>query len=137
MIARLATRCALLLLTFSQVAYFAPDATGQKKPKKPWYEQPQPRFANSDLGRVFSGTIDLRDSRRDTTRKALAIRVGDSLEAGKTATVIFDNSAHNPNNPDPTVDANWGLQNWDERVHVRMSVVELPAEDELLASSDG
>ena len=26
----------------------------------------------------------------------------------------FDNSAHNPNNPDPTVDVTWGDQTWEE-----------------------
>lgn len=64
----------------------ASEATAQKK----WWEHPQPRFARSDLGRVFSGTIDLRDSGRQTTRKALAIRVGEPLEAGTSATVLFD-----------------------------------------------
>ena len=46
------------------------------------------------------------------------------------ATVMFDNSAHNPNNPTRPSTPKWGLQNWDEMVHVRMSVVELPEEDE-------
>lgn len=29
-------------------------------------------------------------------------------------TTVFDNSADNPYNPDPTVDVGWGLQSWDE-----------------------
>ena len=52
------------------------------------------------------------------------------------ATVLLDNSAHNPNNPDPTVDAKWGLQNWDEMIHARMSIVELPEEDEPVAMEE-
>ena len=42
------------------------------------------------------------------------------------ATAILDNSAHNPNNPDPSVDVKWGLQNTDEMIHARMSIVEYP-----------
>ncbi|GAG30549.1 unnamed protein product, partial [marine sediment metagenome] len=65
-------------------------AAPKKKKPKEWWKQGQPRFAKSDLGRVFSGTIDLQNSRRPATLKALAIRVGEPLEAGTSATVLFD-----------------------------------------------
>lgn len=65
---------------------------GADKPKddKLWYTEPQPRFAKTDLGRVFSGSIELRGTGQRHTAKAIAIRVGDTLEPGATATVIFD-----------------------------------------------
>ena len=28
--------------------------------KKPWWDAPQPRFSKSELGGVFSGTVDMR-----------------------------------------------------------------------------
>ncbi|MEC8943103.1 MAG: hypothetical protein VYC95_10235, partial [Verrucomicrobiota bacterium] len=28
--------------------------------KKPWWDDPQPRFSRSELGDVFTGTIDMR-----------------------------------------------------------------------------
>ena len=53
------------VLAFVLVALvISPAAAQKKKPKqkKNWWDAEQPRFAKTDLGRVFSGTIDLRDS---------------------------------------------------------------------------
>lgn len=80
----------VLMTIFLTVVLTVTTASPQKKPKKHWWEAGQPRFAKTDLGRVFSGSIDLRDSGRKSTLKALAIRVGDELTAGKSATVLFD-----------------------------------------------
>ncbi len=75
-------KCLLASLLLSS---FAPHANAAKKP------QPgQPRFASSDLGRVFSATIDTRGPLKHTVNKALAIRLGDSLDDGNGATVLFD-----------------------------------------------
>ena len=42
----------------------------------------------------------------------------------------FDNSANNPNNPDPTKRVKWGIQSWDEMFMGFMNVAELPAKNE-------
>jgi hypothetical protein len=76
----------LAMLVLGLISISARRSDAQKK----WWEHPQPRFAKTDLGRVFSGTIDLRDSGRQSTRKALAIRIGESLEADSSATILFD-----------------------------------------------
>ncbi|NND95920.1 MAG: redoxin domain-containing protein [Pirellulaceae bacterium] len=44
-------------------------------------------------------------------------------------TAIYDNSTHNPNNPDPTVDVHWGLQDVDEMMAGGMRIVELSDAD--------
>lgn len=86
----------LTLLVFS--AFFALLGTlpcdAQKnriqEEKKPWWDSPQPRFSHSELGRVFTGTIDLRGDapvKHRTIYKAIAVRLG---KEGKDATVIFD-----------------------------------------------
>jgi hypothetical protein len=73
----------------------------QKKEKKkkakqvqeenqPWWDSPQPRFSTSELGRTFSGTIDMRGEapvKGRTTYKAIAVRLG---EDGSAATTLFD-----------------------------------------------
>ncbi|MCP4847765.1 MAG: hypothetical protein GY899_07460, partial [Verrucomicrobiaceae bacterium] len=48
---------------------------GQKG--KPWWEAGQPRWATSDLGGVFSATIDLRGAKPATVFKAIAVSLGD------------------------------------------------------------
>ncbi len=53
------------------------------------------------------------------------------------ATAVLDNSALNPNNPDPNAEVKWGLQSWDEMLHARISIVELPGEDTLSRPRDG
>lgn len=59
--------------------------------KKAWWNAGQPRFAKTDLGRVFSGSIDIRQSRRKPTLKPLAIRVGAlPPDEGANATFVFD-----------------------------------------------
>ena len=58
--------------------------------KKPWWDAPQPRFSRSELGHVFTGTIDMRGDakvRDRTIYKAIAVRLG---EGGKAGTVLFD-----------------------------------------------
>ena len=57
---------------------------------KPWHDQIQPRFAKADLGRVWSGTVDLKGSGRPPTLKGLAIRVGEELAPGRSGTVLYD-----------------------------------------------
>lgn len=46
----------------------------------------------------------------------------------------FDNSAHNPHNPDATVRVRWGPQSWNEMFMGFMDVAELPAEDAATAA---
>ena len=58
--------------------------------KKPWWDAPQPRFSKSELGGVFSGTVDMRGDAKVSHRtiyKAIAVRLG---EGGKAGTVLFD-----------------------------------------------
>ena len=50
-------------------------ALGQKG--KPWWEAGQPRWAKSDLGGVFSATIDLRGAKPATVFKAIAVSLGE------------------------------------------------------------
>jgi hypothetical protein len=38
-------------------------------------------------------------------------------------TAHWDNSANNPQNPDPTKTVKWGNQSWDEMLSVPMGVV--------------
>ncbi len=61
-------------------------AAGAKE-EKVWWEAAQPRWAGSDLGGVFSGTISLRGARPDKVFKAIAISLH---EGGRRATAIFD-----------------------------------------------
>ena len=45
--------------------------------KKPWWDAPQPRFSKSELGGVFTGTIDMRGDVKVSDRtifKAVAVR---------------------------------------------------------------
>ena len=42
------------------------------------------------------------------------------------ATAIYDNSPLNPNNPDPSANVTWGLQNGDEMMHGRLAYIEVP-----------
>lgn len=70
------------------------DAQKNKKQiqeeKKPWWDSPQPRFSRSELGGVFTGTIDMRGEvqvKNRTTYKAIAVRLG---KGGKNGTVLFD-----------------------------------------------
>jgi len=41
-------------------------------------------------------------------------------------TALFDNSADNPNNPDPNKDIKWGQQSWDEMMIGFFQVMETP-----------
>jgi hypothetical protein len=41
----------------------------------------------------------------------------------------FDNSAKNPNNPDPTARARWGPQSWNEMFMGFMDVADVPADE--------
>ena len=43
-------------------------------------------------------------------------------------TAFFDNSANNPNNPDPTKEIHWGEQTWEEMMMGYFSVVVNPAD---------
>ena len=40
----------------------------------------------------------------------IAVKPGTRIEA----TAVYDNSANNPFNPDPTKEVSWGEQTWDE-----------------------
>lgn len=86
----------LVLVAVLGVLGFPLDAQPTRKKqqveeeKKPWWDAPQPRFSKSELGGVFSGTIDMRGSVQvgdRTTYKAIAVRVG---EGEDKATVVFD-----------------------------------------------
>jgi len=58
--------------------------------KKPWWDAPQPRFSKSELGGVFTGTIDMRGDVKVSNRtifKAVAVRLG---KGGAAGTVLFD-----------------------------------------------
>lgn len=83
------------LLIFCLFLILAATAQAQKKnkkepkPKGPWYEAKQPVYADSDLGRVFRQTVDLRDTDQARVYKPISIRVGD-LKNGPQATVIYD-----------------------------------------------
>ncbi|HCQ38939.1 MAG TPA: hypothetical protein DIV39_07270 [Verrucomicrobiales bacterium] len=58
--------------------------------KKPWWDAPQPRFSKSELGGVFSGTVDMRGDAKVSHRtiyKAIAVRLG---KGGQNGTVLFD-----------------------------------------------
>ncbi len=85
---------AALILSALALLWSAPAAEAQKKQvqeeEKPWWDAPQPRFSKSELGGVFTGTIDMRGDvgvKDRTTYKAIAVRLG---EGGKDATVLFD-----------------------------------------------
>ncbi|NIP96857.1 MAG: hypothetical protein GWO24_26830, partial [Akkermansiaceae bacterium] len=79
------------------ILWSSPLAEAQKKRKKqieeeknPWWDAPQPRFSRSELGGIFTGTIDMRGEVKvgdRTTYKAIAVRLG---EGDERATVIFD-----------------------------------------------
>ncbi len=58
--------------------------------KKPWWDAPQPRFSKSELGGVFTGTIDMRGDVKVSNRtifKAVAVRLG---KGGAAGTMLFD-----------------------------------------------
>ena len=58
--------------------------------KKPWWDAPQPRFSKSELGGIFSGTIDMRGDvkvKERTIYKGIAIRLG---PGGQSGTAVFD-----------------------------------------------
>jgi len=58
--------------------------------KKPWWDSPQPRFSKSELGGIFTGTIDMRGDVKVSNRtifKAVAVRLG---KGGTAGTVLFD-----------------------------------------------
>ncbi|MEM7391981.1 MAG: DUF6797 domain-containing protein, partial [Verrucomicrobiota bacterium] len=59
-------------------------------PAKDWWDAGQPKYASSDLGRVFSQTFDLRNNPVKKIYKPLIIRVGNDLDGGPRATVVFD-----------------------------------------------
>lgn len=90
-------RLALAALASFGLLATSPQALAQKKKKKqiqeeqkPWWDAPQPRFSKSELGGVFTGTIDMRGDARlkdKTTYKAVAVRLG---EGGKDGTALFD-----------------------------------------------
>ena len=48
----------------------------------------------------------------------IAVRQGTKI----TATALYDNSANNPFNPDPTKDVSWGEQTWDEMAMAILNV---------------
>lgn len=84
---------ALLLTLFFVVS---PELQAQKKKnkqvqeeKKPWWDSPQPRFSTSELGRTFSGSIEMRETpvKDKTVYKGIAVRLG---EDGSDATALFD-----------------------------------------------
>jgi hypothetical protein len=70
-----------------------------------------------------------------TFNKPVKVPAGTEL----LVTAVYDNSIHNPNNPDPSVDVHWGLQDFDEMLAGGMRIVELTEEqfqlpvEELLA----
>jgi hypothetical protein len=59
-------------------------------PKKAWHEANGPKFAESDLGRVFCGSFVLDGGQTRQINKCMAIRLGDELGVGKEATILFD-----------------------------------------------
>ena len=52
-------------------------------------------------------------------REPLMLPAGTKVEV----TAHWDNSANNPNNPDPTKSVRWGNQSWDEMLSVPMGVI--------------
>ncbi len=83
--------CLLLPVFLSLTLPAAPKNKKQvQKEKKSWWDAPQPRFSKSELGGIFTGTIDMRGDAKvgdQTTYKAIAVRLGDG---GQDATVLFD-----------------------------------------------
>ena len=82
------------LATISFLLAASAPLSAQKKQveeeKKPWWDAPQPRFSKSELGGVFTGTIDMRGDAKVSHRtiyKAVAVRLG---KGGKAGTVLFD-----------------------------------------------
>ena len=71
-----------VILTFLLAGF---PALGQKG--KPWWEAGQPRWAKSDLGGVFSATINLRGAKPATVYKAIAVSLGGKSER---VTAVFD-----------------------------------------------
>ena len=64
--------------------------TQVQEEEKPWWDAPQPRFSKSELGGVFSGTIDMRGDaklKERTVYKGIAVRLGPGGESG---TAVFD-----------------------------------------------
>ncbi len=88
----------LLILSAASLSFlgasdslFAQKAKKQvQEEKKPWWDAPQPRFSKSELGGIFSGSIDMRGDakvKERTIYKAIAARLGPGGESG---TVVFD-----------------------------------------------
>ncbi|MFT4547668.1 MAG: hypothetical protein ACI9MB_001615 [Verrucomicrobiales bacterium] len=90
------------ILILAALVVSTPNSDAQKKKKgkkaksqvqeenKPWWDAPQPRFSTSELGRTFSGTIEMRGDvqiKDRNTYKAIAVRLG---EDGAAATALFD-----------------------------------------------
>ena len=82
------------LATISFLLAASAPLSAQKKQveeeKKPWWDAPQPRFSKSELGGVFTGTVDMRGDAKVSHRtiyKAVAVRLG---KGGKAGTVLFD-----------------------------------------------
>ena len=96
---RLLSVCLLSALLIAPASVSAQDQKKQNKQKKdkqvqeekkPWWDAPQPRFSTSELGRTFSGTIEMRGAapvKDRKTYKAIAVRLGDD---GSAATALFD-----------------------------------------------
>lgn len=91
-------RLFVLVILLAAISATTATSSAQKKKKgkqiqeenKPWWDSPQPRFSKSELGRTFSGTIEMRGDARvkdKNTYKAIAVRLGDD---GSAATAIFD-----------------------------------------------
>ncbi len=84
--------CFLSLLVLAAAEAQKPKEKKPPKPKKAWYEAKQPKYAQSDLGRVYRQSVQLRDTSQGDIYKPISIRVGD-LEKGPQATVIYDTEA--------------------------------------------
>ena len=79
-------RLLALMLAFCVVSTHAQKDKKKPKPKKEWWDAGQPKFAQSDLGRVFCQSVQGRDSQRPSVPKAVSIRLGDAQEV----TAVFD-----------------------------------------------
>lgn len=81
---------ATITLLLAATAPLSAQKKQVEEEKKPWWDAPQPRFSKSELGGVFSGTVDMRGDAKVSHRtiyKAVAVRLG---KGGKAGTVLFD-----------------------------------------------
>ena len=81
----------LLKTMLNAIAWTAGDEIPKKgiNPQLPWHMKPQPRWAATELGPVFSATINAGAGGQ--TEKAIAIRLGAPKDlSGQDATIVFD-----------------------------------------------